>query len=96
MKAISSLVILAGGASSRMKKEATRSDGLSEEDIKQANERSKGLIGVGKQGRPMLDYVLYNAKAAGFTNIYIVVGENGQLFQDFYGSQSAGNHFHGL
>ena len=96
MKAISSLVILAGGASSRMKKEATRSDGLSEEDIKQANERSKGLSGVGKQGRPMLDYVLYNAKAAGFTNIYIVVGENGQLFQDFYGSQSAGNHFHGL
>lgn len=96
MDPISSLVILAGGASSRMKKEASIKEGLSEEDIKQANERSKGLIGVGQQGRPLLDYVLYNAKRAGYGKIYIVVGENGQLFKEFYASEKSGNKFHGM
>jgi len=38
-----SLIILAGGASSRMKKQASL-ENLSEEEIQQANERSKGLI----------------------------------------------------
>ncbi|KAB5486051.1 MULTISPECIES: sugar phosphate nucleotidyltransferase [Flagellimonas] len=96
MDPISSLVILAGGASSRMKKEAAQQEGLSAEDIKQANERSKGLIGVGQQGRPLLDYVLYNAKKAGYTKIYIVIGENGQLFREFYGSGKSGGVFHGM
>lgn len=90
------MVILAGGASSRMKRNAPQTEGLSEEDIRQANERSKGLIGVGHQGRPMVDYVLYNAKQAGFTHIYIVIGQDGGLFREMYGSQGTGNLFHGL
>lgn len=96
MEPISSLVILAGGASSRMKREASNGQGLSEEDIKQANERSKGLIGVGRQGRPMLDYVLYNAKGAGYSKIYIVIGQDGQLFRKFYGSGGDRGVFHGM
>ena len=56
-----SLIILAGGASSRMKKQASL-ENLSEEEIQQANERSKGLIGVGPNGRPLLDYLLLNTK----------------------------------
>ncbi|MEQ5789817.1 NTP transferase domain-containing protein [Muricauda sp. NFXS6] len=96
MEPISSLIILAGGASSRMKKEALIQKDLSEEDIKQANERSKGLIGVGQQGRPLLDYVLYNAKKAGYAKIYIVIGENGQLFKEFYGSGENSSMFHGM
>lgn len=95
MDPILSLVILAGGASSRMKKEALKQEELSLEEIKQANERSKGLIGVGQNGRPMLDYVLYNAKKAGYTKIYIVIGENGQMFQEFYDADRNGK-FHGL
>ena len=90
------LIILAGGASSRMKKEVDPGKGLSPEDIKQANERSKGLISVGKEGRPMLDYVLYNVKQAGYKNIYIVIGEQGELFRKFYGNQDRDNDFHGL
>ena len=39
------LIILAGGMSSRMKKNST-SNSLSKEEEIQANERSKGLIGV--------------------------------------------------
>ena len=90
-----SLVILAGGASSRMKKEAV-TDNLSPEEIAQANERSKGLIGVGSSGRPLLDYLLWNAKKAGYKNIYIIIGEQGELFKEFYGSKMKDNDFHGL
>lgn len=89
------LVILAGGASSRMKKEAVL-DTLSPEEIAQANERSKGLIGVGSDGRPLLDYLLLNAKKAGYKNIYIIIGEKGELFKEFYGSENTNNNFHGL
>ena len=74
------LVILAGGASSRMKKQVGL-DNLSAEEIAQANERSKGLIGVGPNGRPLLDYLLLNAKRAGYKNIYIIIGEQGDLFK---------------
>ncbi|OXG00175.1 glucose-1-phosphate adenylyltransferase [Flavobacterium araucananum] len=89
------LVILAGGASSRMKKEAIL-DNLTAEEITQANQRSKGLIGVGSSGRPLLDYLLLNAKKAGYQNIYIIIGEQGELFKEFYGSQNVNNNFHGL
>ncbi|QKJ63929.1 sugar phosphate nucleotidyltransferase [Flavobacterium sp. M31R6] len=90
-----SLIILAGGASSRMKKQASLGN-LSNEEIQQANERSKGLIGVGPNGRPLLDYLLLNAKKAGYKNIYIIIGEQGKLFKEFYGSKNENNDFHGL
>ncbi len=96
MKKDDNLVILAGGASSRMKKAAVAPEGLSEEEIKQANERNKGLISVSDDGRPMLDYVLYNAKKAGYRNIYIVISEKGGLFKEFYGNRNRDNDFHGL
>ncbi|OUD34932.1 sugar phosphate nucleotidyltransferase [Flavobacterium sp. FPG59] len=89
------LIILAGGASSRMKKQVIV-DNLSEEEITQANERSKGLIGVGPNGRPLLDYLLLNAKKAGYKNIYIIIGEQGDLFKEFYGSKNSNNNFNGL
>uniref|UniRef100_UPI0040472EDE sugar phosphate nucleotidyltransferase n=1 Tax=Mariniflexile sp. TaxID=1979402 RepID=UPI0040472EDE len=91
----SNLIILAGGASSRMKKE-THANNLTEAEIAQANERSKGLIGVGPHGRPLLDYLLYNAKEAGYKNIYIIISEKGTLFQEFYGNKKKGNDFNGL
>ena len=89
------LVILAGGASSRMKKQ-TSSKELSTEEITQANSRSKGLIGLGTSGRPLMDYLLYNAKYAGYKNIFIVIGEKGELFKEFYGNKDKDNEFNGL
>ena len=89
------LIILAGGASSRMKKQVTVAN-LSEEEIAQANERSKGLIGVGPNGRPLLDFLLLNAKKAGYKNIYIIIGEQGDLFKEFYGCKNSNNDFNGL
>ena len=59
------LIILAGGASSRMKK-SMASATLSEAEIKSANSVSKALIGIGKDNRPILDYLLFNAEKAGF------------------------------
>ena len=55
------LIILAGGASSRMKKPAT-SKTIDSNETAQANNRSKSLISLDKTGRPVLDYLLYNAK----------------------------------
>lgn len=81
-----------------MKKQALPAslNGLTEEEIVQANKRSKGLIGVGPNGRPLLDYLLRNAKEAGYKKIYIVISEQGDLFREFYGSKSKDNDFHGL
>jgi len=89
------LIILAGGASSRMKMEASNNR-LSEEEIMQSNTMSKSLISVGPNGRPMMDYLLFNAKKAGYTQIYMVINEQGQLFKEYYGYNQKNNKFHGL
>jgi len=89
------LVILAGGASSRMKRPSI-SGTLNPEELAQANQRSKALISVGPAGRPLLDYLLYNAKQAGYTHIYLVINEQGELFKEYYGTAAEGNDFHGL
>ena len=55
------LIIMAGGTSSRMKK--SENNYLSEKIQEQANKRSKGLIELG--GKPFMDYLLLNAIGAG-------------------------------
>lgn len=90
------LVILAGGASSRMKQEAPKNSRLTEVELKQANQRSKALICLDKSGRPLLDYLLYNAKKAGYKNIYIITGKENALFKKLYRNNTSGNNFHGL
>jgi glucose-1-phosphate adenylyltransferase len=89
------LIILAGGMSSRMKKNSS-SNSLTKEEETQANERSKSLISVGNDGRPLLDYLLFNAKKAGYKNIYIVINEKGTMFKELYGQKTANNPFNGL
>jgi glucose-1-phosphate thymidylyltransferase len=85
------LVILAGGISSRMKKSADPS-ALGQ----QAAARAKGMIGVGDQGRPFLDYLLHHAKQGGLRDIVIVIAGNDHLIPEYYGSLNRGNMFHGL
>lgn len=91
----SNLIILAGGMSSRMKKPST-SDTISSKEENEANNRSKSLISVGNGGRPLLDYLLFNAKKAGYKKIYIVINEQGGLFKEFYGKNNKDNQFNGL
>ena len=74
------IVILAGGASSRMKKSVDQN--LSREKIAQANQLSKGLIELG--GKPFLSYLLENILKAGFENVYIITGENSKIFRQAF------------
>lgn len=70
------IIILAGGASSRMKKSVDQS--LSAKKIAQANQLSKGLIELG--GKPFLSYLLDNILKAEFKNVFIITGENAEMF----------------
>jgi len=83
------LVILAAGMSSRMK---LKDDSiiLSDVDLQQANQRTKSLITIGKEGQVLLDYVLFNAKKAGFKKVYLVTGEDYTLFKVHYENRNLG------
>ena len=78
-----SLIILAAGLSSRMKKSVSNKN-LSKDSIEQANSREKGLIGIDKNGRPLIHYLLINAKSAGFKVIYLVIGQNSNRFKSYF------------
>ena len=88
-------VILAGGISSRMKKSAAVA-GVELELVRQAEERTKGMIGVGEGGRPFLDYLLNNMKRAGLEDIVIVIAERDADLRTYYGEKDRDNDFHGL
>jgi glucose-1-phosphate adenylyltransferase len=88
------LVVLAGGISSRMK--APSNVAIDPDLLHQTEERTKGMLGVGHQGRPFLDYLLYNARRAGLTDIVIVIGERDESVRSYYGSADRGNEFFGL
>lgn len=90
------LIILAGGVSSRMKKLEVSNTSLTNEEIKQANHVSKSLISIDNSGRPFLDYLLYNAKNAGYSIIYLVTGKDNEQFKLYYGDKKCKNVFHGL
>ncbi len=77
------LVILAAGLSSRMKKSIS-SKGISSEAIEQANQISKGLIALGKSKRPLLDYLINNARISGYKSVYLIIGEDSKLFKTTY------------
>ncbi len=85
------LIILAGGASSRMK-QSMNVEGLSEAEIKAANTQSKALMVYGEDERPILDFLLRNAEKAGYKKVYLVVGEAYDDFKKLYG-QEAVNSF---
>ena len=88
-------MILAGGASSRMKK-SIASENLSKEELKNANTKSKALLGFGKDNRPILDFLLLNAEKAGYKNVIIIISEKGELFKEYYGNKLKNNSFNGL
>ena len=71
------IIILAGGASSRMKNSVDQN--LSQEKVVQANKLSKGLIEL--NGRPFISYLLENILKVEFKNIYIITGENSQIYE---------------
>ncbi len=77
-----SLVIMVGGMSSRMK-QSIRSAERSNTVTSIALQQHKSLIPLGKEGKPMLYYLLKNAKSAGITNIYLITSVDNLGFKDF-------------
>ena len=90
------LVVLAAGLSSRMKKSLEGSKHPDNSLADQVLRKPKSMIGLGKDNRPLLDYLLYNAREAGYRDIVLVVGEDDAAIRSVYGTADRRNAFHGL
>lgn len=77
------LLIMAGGMSSRMKK-VEGSEKLDSALVQQANTLPKGMIGVGKDGRPFMDYLIYNAYKAGYDEVLILKNPKDDVTKPYY------------
>lgn len=81
------LLILAGGASSRMKMETRIPETVDRSLIEQANSRAKGMIGLGNGGKSLIDYLLFNARRAGFTEVLLLLHPCDTVTQAYYVQQ---------
>lgn len=74
-----SLVIMVGGASSRMKRSLS-----SDRENKGVMDHipHKSLIPVGKNGKPFLFYLVRNAMEAGYKNLYLITSPGNEAFKD--------------
>lgn len=77
------IVILAGGISSRMKKNESGLI-LDKKLLDDSNEKSKSMIRLGDNEQPFLNYLLYNVAMAGYTDAVIVVNEKDNSIADYY------------
>ena len=88
------LIILAAGMSSRMKKsaEVNKKSKLSE----QALSKPKMMLGVGSTGRPFLDYLIFNAKNAGYNDILFIVNDKDHTVKKYYTEKKHLPEYEGL
>lgn len=89
------IVILAGGISSRMKQSVGIPGSLDPSILRDAERKSKAMIGLGDGSRPFLDYLLYTIEQAGYENVVIVVGEKDTSIQEYY-HRMGSRQFRGL
>ncbi len=90
------LVILAGGVSSRMKNSVVAQVIEDTSLMTDADRKAKSMIGVGNNHGPFLDYLLYNAREAGYKDVLIIIGERDDSIREYYGMSDRDNEFHGL
>lgn len=74
-----SLIIMVGGASSRMKRSLKVDE--NQKGIMD-NIPHKSLIPVGKNGRPFLYYLVQNAVKAGYSKLYLITSPENKAFQN--------------
>ena len=55
--------------------------------MREAHEKPKGMLSIGRDRRPFLDYLLLNARDGGITTVVIVIGEADQTIPARYGNQ---------
>jgi NDP-sugar pyrophosphorylase family protein len=88
------LIIMAGGASSRMKRSLETSE-LTPETKKIASSAHKSLIPLGSKQKPLLFQLIQNAVNAGFKEVYLITSPENEAFRECVGSASKNNLFAG-
>ena len=88
------LIIMAGGASSRMKRSLETSE-LAPETKKIASSAHKSLIPLGSKQKPLLFHLIQNAVNAGFKEVYLITSPENEAFRECVGSASKNNLFAG-
>ena len=88
------LIIMAGGASSRMKRSLETSE-LTPETKKIARSAHKSLIPLGSKQKPLLFHLIQNAVNAGFKEVYLITSTENEAFKECVGSASKNNLFAG-
>lgn len=84
------LVILAAGASSRMKKSLEGNP----EALKQF--QSKALLPLGDASRPAIHFLICNAKEAGFDTVILVVPKESSAFRKYFGNKDRNNSYESI
>ena len=80
------LVILAGGASSRLKKSLNDVD-LDQNVSDVAKTSHKTLIPLGNEKKPLLYFILQNALNAGVSEVFLITSPENIAFKDFIESE---------
>lgn len=81
------LIILAGGASSRMKSSQTSAN-VTAAEVAAANTSAKCLIVLKGDERPVLDYLICHATKAGIEHIVLLTGTANEEFKKWYGDSN--------
>ena len=76
------LIVLAAGMSSRMRAESEQN--IDSKLVSQANSLPKCMIGLGKNNRPFLDYLLYNALKGGIEEVILLLNPADNYTQNYY------------
>ncbi|RVU24752.1 nucleotidyltransferase [Sandaracinomonas limnophila] len=90
------LLILAGGMASRMKKALAEGSDLDPKLLAQANSVTKGMIQVGKNGKTLIDYQLYNAHLAGIEEVLLLLHPTDSVTQEYCEELMKGDKCWGL
>lgn len=88
------LLIMAGGASSRMKRSLQNST-LTNEQKEIAQHVHKSLIPLGKEQKPLLYHLISNAVASGYTDVYLITSPQNQAFKEHIGERKTDNSYAG-
>lgn len=88
------IVILAAGMSSRMKNSVAA--GVPQDLHRDAERLPKGMIPVGRNGRPFLDYLLHNAFVAGYRDVVLVTNERDVTIRTYYGNDARAKELAGV
>ena len=86
------LIILAGGASSRLKK-SLNDVNLDQNIFDIAKRTHKTLIPLGDDKRPLLYFILQNALIAGVRDVFLITSPENSAFKDFIESELFKSNF---